>query len=861
MKPFSSFRWVRLGVAASLIAAGSFGSHKAWTQIGDKPGEAQVPIVPEHLIPPAPPLSAAQQAKTFQIASGYRVELVASDPLIGDPVAMAFGPDGRIWVAEMRGYMPDLEGSTEDRAEGRIVVLSDTDGDGVMDKAQVFLEGIVLPRAIGVARDGVLVGAPPHLWFCRDTDGDGKADERVEVATDFGVRVDPARPQLANPERAPNALVWGMDNWLYVGQYAARFRYEAGSWKRSMSTFRGQWGLSQDDWGRLYHNSNSDQLRVDVLPSHYLARNTNLGRSTGTNIKAATDQRVWPVRVNPGINRGYRPEMLRDYKLKEFTAACAPWIYRGDLFPEDAYGNAFVCEPAGNLIKRNRVTFENGSVQADSVYPESEFLASSDERFRPVNLMTGPEGALYVVDLYRGIIQHRISLTTYLRKQIEQRGLEKPIALGRIWRIVPDGKPVVRERLLSEMMPQEWVGQLSHGNAWRRETAQRLLVEHGDRSLVPALVELVSKGANPLGRMHALWTLEGLAAADGAAVSKGLVDADARVRASAIRISESLLSGGHREAVLDRWRQLAATESVPAVALQLALSLGEARDARADMAGAALCARLESISFLEDAFLSGLKGRELELLEALLAGEGPGTKSLVLLKGLVGCVFAERNPQRIERLLEQIAAISSEAKELRSILFGVLGNHVSVNAKRPARLTRQPEGLVRLEGAGDEALKKTAAKVRSVLEWPGKPGMKTTSVRPLTVEEQARFDLGKQTFLGLCAACHQPTGKGLEGLAPPLVDSEWVTGSPERSARIVLHGVRGPLRVKEVQYNLDMPAAGFLSDDQIAGVLTYLRREWGHEAEPVAPGEVTRVRQSTGKRQDAWTEAELLKVP
>jgi mono/diheme cytochrome c family protein/glucose/arabinose dehydrogenase len=846
-------------VLMGMMALGC-GDRDLWAQIGDKPGEAQTPIVPRELIPAAPARTAAEEAKTFRVAPGYRVELVASDPLIGDPVAMAFGPDGRLWVVEMRGYMPDLEGSTEDRPEGRVVVLSDSDGDGVMDKAQVFLEGIVLPRAIGFARDGVLVGAPPHLWFCRDTDGDGKADERTEVATDFGVRVDPARPQLANPERAPNALLWGMDNWLYVGQYAARFRFEDGVWQRGMSTFRGQWGLSQDDWGHLFHNSNSDQLRVDVLPSHYLARNSNLGRATGTNWKAAEDQRVWPVRVNPGINRGYRPEMLHENKLKEFTAACAPWIYRGDLFPEDAYGNAFVCEPAGNLIKRNRLSAKDGVVLAEAVYADSEFLASSDERFRPVNLMTGPEGALYVADLYRGVIQHRISLTSYLRKQIEDRGLDKPVALGRIWRIVPEGKVISSERPLSSMSPREWVEQLGHSNAWRRETAQRLLVERGDRSLVPVLAEWVAKGGSAMGRVHALCTLDGLKAADWSAVSGALADADPRVRAAAVRISESLLRSDQREAVLEAWQRLARKEMVPEVQLQLALSMGEAADSRVDEAGAALCGRAGTVAFLVDAFASGLKGRELELAERLLGGGDSGSSGQALLKALVGCVWAERNPERVDRMLDRIASIPEKESPIREGLLGVLATHPSVNAKRPVRLAREPQGLIRLASGQGGGMQKTVGLVRAALEWPGKVGLKVAAVRALTVEEQGRFESGKQTFLGLCAACHQPTGKGLEGLAPPLADSEWVTGPVERTARIVMHGVRGPLRVKEQGYNLDMPAAGFLSDEQIAGVLTYLRREWGHEADPVSVGEVQRIRKASAGRQDAWTEPELLKI-
>jgi glucose/arabinose dehydrogenase len=191
----------------------------ACAQVGDKAGEAQVPIVPANLIPPSPPLTAEEALRSFKVAPGYRIELVAEAPLVRHPTVLQFAPDGRLWVVEMTGYMENFDGTTEDQPKGSVVVLTDTDGDGRMDQRTVFLDNIILPRALILHRDGALVGAPPHLWFCRDTNGDGKADEKIEVATDFGVRVDPARPQLANPERAPNALLWGHDGWLYVGAY------------------------------------------------------------------------------------------------------------------------------------------------------------------------------------------------------------------------------------------------------------------------------------------------------------------------------------------------------------------------------------------------------------------------------------------------------------------------------------------------------------------------------------------------------------------------------------------------------------------------------------------------------------------
>ena len=838
-----------LSFAALCLAAA------ACAQVGDKAGEPQVPIVPAHLIPPSPPLSAEEALRSFKVAPGYRIELVAEAPLVRHPTVVQFAPDGRLWVVEMTGYMENFDGTTEDQPKGSVVVLADTDGDGRMDKRTVFLDDIILPRALVLHRDGALVGAPPHLWFCRDTDGDGKADEKTEVATDFGVRVDPARPQLANPERAPNALLWGHDGWLYVGAYTAKFRFDDGKWVRATSNFRGQWGLAQDDFGRLYSNNNSDLLRVDVVNSGYLLRNPSLGRSTGLNTKAAAEQSVWPIRVNPGINRGYRTEMLRDYKLKECTAACGPWIYRSDLFPADAYGNAFICEPAGNLVKRLVLHPDKGLVKGTPFYDQQEFVASTDERFRPVNALTGPEGALYLVDMHHGVIQHRISLTTYLRKQGEDRGLIAPLHLGRIWRVVPEGHKTTALKGLAGLKPADLIAELGSGNEWRRENAQRLLVEGGDKSLAPALTAFGLKAASPMGRVHALWTQHGLKAADWALVSAGLSDADPRVRAAALRVSESLVAGPHRAEVLARWTALAAAEPVPEVQLQLALTMGEAKDLAVDLAAAALAQRAAEHIAIQDGFISGLAGRELEVFAAVL--KQPAAYAKTLPAALLRCVFAERKPERIEQALAIIAGLPFKSQQLT--LLGSLAAHPTVNAKRPVKLAAEPAALAKLSRSKDAAMVKALAWFKGAVVWPGKPGVVVPTVKSLSNEEQALFDSGKQTFAGLCAACHQPTGKGLEGLAPPLAESEWVLGDPERIVKVVMHGLRGPIKVKGLNYSYDMPAAGFLTDEQIAGVLTYIRREWDHEADPVSVDLVKKVRAEHKGRTDAWTEPEFSK--
>jgi hypothetical protein len=347
------------------------------------------------------------------------------------------------------------------------------------------------------------------------------------------------------------------------------------AWETGTTNFRGQWGLSQDDYGHFYHGSNSDHLRVDVIFSDYLQRNPNYVRLGGTNVNAAENQLVWPIRVNPGINRGYHPNMLRNGRLKEFTAAGGQWIYRGDLMPE-MYGNHFVAEPSANFVRRSVLTYENGTVQGRNAYDQQEFLASTDERFRPVNFSTGPDGALYVVDLYRGVLQHRISLTSYLRKQSEDRKLDEGLHLGRIYRIVPADRPAPRANQLATLTPAQWAGKLEHPNAFWRETAQRILVAKPEPSLAPAIRKVALQSALPAGRVQALWTLDGMGALDRTAVVAALENDDPVVRVSGIRLSERFLSGASRDEFVKRLLDLAKSPAAR-VQLQAVLALGRSR--------------------------------------------------------------------------------------------------------------------------------------------------------------------------------------------------------------------------------------------------------------------------------------------
>ena len=230
----------------------------AFAQKGDKAGEVQKLLVPKELIPPAPVLAPEQALKSFKVQPGFHVEIVAAEPLINDPIALNFDPDGRIWAIEYTGFMPNVDGTGEHVPVCNIVVLEDTDGDGRMDKRTVFLDKLIMPRALCLVGGGVIVAEPPKLWFCRDTDGDGKSDEKTELAKDYASGADPKNGSKAAHEHSSNGLLWSLDNWIYSANHTTRFRWRDGELERSPTAFRGQWGITQDDFGRLFYNSNSD---------------------------------------------------------------------------------------------------------------------------------------------------------------------------------------------------------------------------------------------------------------------------------------------------------------------------------------------------------------------------------------------------------------------------------------------------------------------------------------------------------------------------------------------------------------------------------------------------------------------------
>ena len=858
----NSWRFSGCGISLLLVLAG-FTPRLFAAGTGDF--SKQQPKYHIKEIPPAPVRTPEEELKTFKLPPGFHMELVASEPLLEKPIALTFDPDGRIYVVELRAYMPDMEGTGELNPIAQVSILEDTDGDGKLDKKTVFLDKLIVPRAVGLAGDGVLIAEPPNLWFCKDTNGDGKCDEKQAVFTDYGTRIE-------NPEHMANGAMWSIDNWYYNANWAARFKYSKGAFQRDGTIARGQWGISQDDVGRLFYNSNSSMLRCDFAPAQYLMRNPYLANPAGLNAAIAPNA-VFSSRVNPGVNRGYTEDCNLEGHLQRVTAACAPAIYRGDKFPEEFRGNAFVCEPAGNLVVRHVLAEDGIKIAGKSVQTDGlDFLTSTDERFRPVNLYTAPDGTLYLIDLYHGILQHKAYLSAYLADQVKKRDLDKGNNCGRLWRIVHDSAKPGPQPKLSKAPTEELVKNLSNPNGWWRDTAQRLLVERMDKKAMSMLEKVVSGEApetTPLGKIHALWALQGMDRLRENIVVEAAKDSDPRVRLMAIRVGENMILKNTAPSALAAVIALA-KDPDPKIQLQV-LFMATPSLPELQAAASAILIRSLGDPIFRHAAMNGGVGRELELIQNLIADPAFAQAEKgqhEILNDLAECLVRGRSADRIEKLLDLIAAqpAGGNGKIFQAALLGgiVDATNADPKSKAPARklrMPKEPPGIAALRSNHDAKIAGLAAKAESGMSWPGKPGDTTPPLKPLSTEQQKRYEAGQGFFTQYCAVCHQPSGLGQEGTAPPLVDSEWVLGTHERTVRIVLNGLHGPLKVGKRTIDMEMPGLGVLNDEQIASILTYIRREWGHESNPVEPENVAKIRAANAEHGDIqWTADELSKI-
>lgn len=613
-----------------------------------------------------------ESLETFTLPPGYQIDLVASEPLLGDGIVMQWDYQGRLWVVETT-FMLNLEDLTSAEPSSSLVILEDTDGDGVMDERKVFAENLILPRSLLILEPGkVILGESPNIWLLEDTDGDDVADTKEPITEgNYGALG-------GSIEHNPNGMFWNIDNRIYNAYLDEVYQWNGEGFDVDRGISISQWGVTADDEGRILRQGNSAAPSMSYVADYYYGRSSVFTRNRGNHEwiggQSRDANRVWPIRPTPGINRGYVEGTLDENgAMMELTSAGGAAVYRGTALGASDYGNVFVPEPAAQLVTMSTLQDAGAGIYLRKAYEQGDFLTSTEERFRPVFTQIGPDGALYVLDLYHGIVQDAVFMTNYLKDWVDEHDLaDTHGANGRIYRVSHETGEASELLDLTQMSPDELVGLLEHDNGWYRDHAQRLIVVQQQADAVPALVELFNSDADDTARLHALWTLDGLDALEAENVVSALGDSNAEIQAAALRVSESFLSDGNQE-VIDAFMGLIGnTQNKWQVQYQLAASAGELDDAN----------RLDAIIDIIDIYgddyialdaaLSGVPDDQVsELLTMLFeiesGSEGIGNAITTVASGLTQVGSAEE----VSAMLEAVGAEDRPAWQREAALLGM----------------------------------------------------------------------------------------------------------------------------------------------------------------------------------------------
>ncbi|MBA4146592.1 MAG: HEAT repeat domain-containing protein [Verrucomicrobia bacterium] len=670
--------------------------------------------------PRLPPVEPAKAEKTFVCQDGFQMQLLAAEPMVTDPVAAVYDENGLLYVVEMNDYPytdktthQAWKDNTTDKPIGKIRVLEDTNGDGKFDKSYIFAENLSWPTGIACWKGGVFVTATPDIWYFKDTTGDHKADVRKKVFTGF---------RKYNVQAVMNNPIWGLDNKLYVagasngGKVVPGEDLKAKPITISRNDYRidpvteefeliaggARFGNTFDNYGNRFICNIRNPAQQIVLENRYFARNPFLpvpsaiydSRIPGDTLPIYRISPVEPWRelraqrwsVDPAQAKTPRSELSGG---GVFTSSSGITIYRGAAYATEYDGDAFLGEVANNVIHRQKLTADGVVFKAEPADGKAEFVASTDTWFRPVNFVNAPDGTFHVLDMYREVIEHPWSIPDDIRENID---LESGRDRGRIYRLAPPNfKAKNIKPQLGKASTAELVSHLENPNAWWRETAQRLLVERQDKTAVGSLQKLIEGNRTPLGRIHALWTLQGLNAVSENDLLRGLSDESPRVREQAIKLSEGQLATS--KALFDKVAQLASDKDAR-VRFQVALSVGEAGP-QATPVLTRIAFKDREDPWIRAAVSSATPDTCALLLAALaqteqFATEGDGPKWIRQLAFIVGAQNKAENMNRVLMAYDHLPYCKCDANE--TLIVG-LGEGLRQTGKNFRTAFANPEAI------------------------------------------------------------------------------------------------------------------------------------------------------------------------
>ncbi len=625
-----------------------------------------------------PPLSPREALATLHTRAGLRVETVVAEPFVQSPVAVDFGAEGAVWVAEMRDYPTGIDGNW--KPGGVIRKLEDRDHDGTYETATVFAKDLPFPTGVMAWRKGVLICAAPDILYAEDTNGDGVADKTHVLFHGFATE---------NYQARVNGLSYGIDNWVYgangliggtihgtasgkdvnIGGRDFRIKPDTGAMEPASGL--SQQGRIHDDWGNQFGGNNSILIQHYPLPDHYSRRNPRVAAPTPSVILDGNSSQLYPA--SRTLARFNHPE-----SANRVTSACGPAIYRDLLLGAEYMGDAFTCEPVHNLVRRTVLREEGATFTGwPDIAGSAEFLRSTDPWFRPVQAKTAPDGSLWVVDMYRAVIEHPRWISPEKLATLDVRaGADR----GRIYRVVPEKRPLWPAPILSSLTTPELAAAIDSPNGTLRDNVQRLLVERGDRSAVAPLQSLVMRARHPAAQVQALGALDGLGAIDADVLIKALGDRHPGVLRHAVRLSEPLLDG---DASLRKAVEALAGDSWASVRFQVALSLGESTRTSAGRALGRIVARDAGDPWIRAAVLSSASNHAAAILEAEIA------------------ISAKEEPpaELVDMLLATLTGVRNQAATTRAVLA------ITHPGPEPATsLWRMSATAELLETAGDPTL-------------------------------------------------------------------------------------------------------------------------------------------------------------